>query len=225
MRVSLLSLAVLIVISGGCKTTEVVNECTYGLDPVTYQCKSAPSDATGGGGANDSGVPVGECIHGVDPFTGDCKGAPDASVAGPPDEGPVAAEDAPLPVDTATPGKCTTPGLLRIGNPCTDNTDCESCLCYGEFYLAPFRFCTKDCSSGSGSSCPLGDGEFPEYACLKFTAKQINDYELDHAGICMPRCQSVEECKIYGFQYNYCPDFYTEWEGSTVQAATTCQVK
>jgi hypothetical protein len=135
---------------------------------------------------------------------------------------PEVSEDAP------TPTKACNPQVdkmeLRVGMPCTENGQCETCYCYDEAYLAPFRFCTKDCSSGVNSSCSDESLDSEEFKCLKFTGAQIKDHDLKVQSLCMPTCQSVDDCKIYGpDDYNYCPNNGTQWEGKTVQARNTCQ--
>ena len=211
-RVRTALLLLLPALLGACTTKKMVYLCDK-TDPVTGECTGA-SEAGGDTTGNIGFVPPDGVTAAEDP--GGTTAGEDAQL----DETTTAAEDAGKPG-----GKCAQKGDLKIGMPCESDTQCETCLCYGEAYMAPFRFCTKDCSSGSGSDCPLGTGEFPEYACLKFTAKQVNEYGLEHGGICMPRCENAAECKIYAPDYDLCPQFQTDWQGATVQAARTCQIQ
>jgi hypothetical protein len=137
------------------------------------------------------------------------------------DLGKTAEEDVPKPSGQCDPRFDSM--HLSMGMPCTSNSECKTCYCYDEAYLAPFRFCTKDCSSGVGSSCSDESRDPEEFKCLKFTSKHVNDHELTIGGLCMPTCQSVEDCKIYAPAYGHCPSSTTKWEGSTVQARKTCQ--
>ena len=241
-------LAAVAVILAGCDTSETIYNCTYGANPGTGQCNPAP--ATTGGGTADGGATTGgagddagasttgggaRSTGGGTTSTGGGTAATGGDTGG---SGTGAAEDAgttaeplqdvgpPAPKDTFQPPKCTPnddPTKLRIGMPCSADDQCQTCLCYGESYLSPFRFCTKDCQSGTGSGCPQGEGPFPEYTCLRFTHKLITDYELTIEALCMPLCQNVEECAIYAPDYNVCES--PKWDGDTVAASKVCGIK
>ena len=219
-----------LILCAGCAKEETILECVHGIDPVTKLCNSAPAGGETGnetGGQTTGNDGFGEdCPFGKDRFTGECQPEPPDAGGGGTDD--VVASEDPGAADVKKDGQCDPfqdPMNLKMGNPCVGHCQCETGYCYDEAYMEPFRFCTKDCSSGPNSSCDSSSGDFPKYACLKFTAKQVNDYDLDFGGICAARCQNVEECAIYGPDYNHCPDFGTMWEGSTVQAANTCQVQ
>jgi hypothetical protein len=133
--------------------------------------------------------------------------------------------------DVRVDGICS-PGVdpmdREMGQPCTEHGQCGTCYCYDEAYMTGtgFRFCTKNCSSGPGSDCNSGNlsNDPYQYACLKFTVGQINDYDLKNGGICAIRCGSLDDCKIFAPDYDLCPQGDTEWDGKTIQATPTCQV-
>lgn len=202
-----------------CETEKSVINCVCGNNGIT--CLPCGQDAVQGG--TTTGGPMGQnCPHGVDSNTGECQPAPIVMN----DTGPMDQEEV-VPMETGPiPGRCDTmegPKTKKIGLPCADHAECESCLCYDEGYLSPNRFCTKDCSTGPASACPLGSGQTPEYACLRFTQALINDYELLYDAICVPRCQNTSDCYQYGTSWTQCTEGDTKWDGATVQAASTCQ--
>jgi hypothetical protein len=220
---TLISSLILVTALSACAEEDIiVCPAGYKYNPVSNTCKVDLADS---GQAMDN---TGSDSTGEAPDAG--SGPEDIAImdVGPEDTGPVAAEDAGA-QDIRIDGVCDPlidPMNLRIGMPCTSHTQCGTCYCYDEAYMAPFRFCTKNCSSGSGSACSDNNTKPDEYKCLKFTAKQVNDYDLNVGGICQASCQSVDDCKIYGPDYNFCPATGgTQWEGSTVQAANTCQVQ
>ncbi len=111
--------------------------------------------------------------------------------------------------------KCEgTKGNKTIGEECTDHCECETGWCYDEGYMAPFRYCTRPCEG----SC--GEG----YKCLLFLPAVHN---VKHTNICMPICNSIEECKQLSEKYNYCPpaNGETKWSGYTLAMAPTCQTE
>ena len=210
----------------GCSTEQTILKCKNGANQSGTGC--APSGSTDG---------VLDGVDGSD--TGDGSDGADGNLSGLSDtwsgstEDIVGSEDD----DTFTPdvradGVCL-PGVdpmdREMGQPCTAHTQCGTCYCYDEAYMTGtgFRFCTKDCSSGPGSDCNTGNisADPYQYACLKFTVSQINDYELKRGGICAVRCSSIDDCKIFAPDYDICPQGDTEWDGKTIQATPTCQVQ
>lgn len=199
----------ILLVFSGCPSEETIITCPHGIDPNTKTCKSAKQDVVdsedaGSQGQTDPGN-TGPTDSGVDPNADTV-----AEDAGPVDAGPV-------------DGQCTITDEMnrKIGQPCTSHTQCETCYCYDEAYLSPFRFCTLDCSEGVGSSCPNEDGAAPEFACIRFTVGLAVAYDLKVSSICMPRCQSVSECKIYAPNYDACDD---SWDGVSIQAVNTCAI-
>ncbi len=230
----LLSATGVVVLVIGCDSEKTVTECAFGVDPSTLRCRTEPYDSGGNAAAEpDSGDP-GPSVERPDAGSGedDVRELPDV-VAGE-DTGPIASE-VPDVVSTGLadgqciPGHAETPMDRRIGFPCSSHGECESCYCYDEQYLSwgpgetggRFRFCTLDCSGGTGSSCAAAGIDDYEYACVKFTSQLVSDYELEVAGVCVPRCQKAEECQAYGPQYNQCG---SSWEGASIQAIGTCQI-
>jgi hypothetical protein len=127
--------------------------------------------------------------------------------------------------DADVVGQCNSgdPQALRIGMPCSSHSQCGSCYCYDEAYMAPFRFCTVDCSSGTGAACSDWDtpnSDKPEYVCVRFTQQLIETYDLGTASVCMPRCQDAADCAIYTAEYKHCGSV---WDGQHVQGLGTCQ--
>lgn len=112
-------------------------------------------------------------------------------------------------VDTGTcnveSGLCQGPqGLIPVGGPCVNMTDCESGLCFDEPSLGPpGGYCTSLCQL-SDPVCP-GDG-----VCVDFFG-----YTMD-AGFCMDGCASTPDCRT-GYtcqanQYNPPPnDTICDW--------------
>ena len=200
-----------------CSTSEdTILTCPHGLNRSTNTCYPGPQDV-GPIATEDPGpaTPAGDTAP------------PDFDNGGSTDLKDTAAEDpGPVYVDSGPADGTCNPGLdpmnLKIGMPCTSHTQCESCYCYDEAYLFPFRFCTQNCQAGSGSSCPNPEIGTPLYACIEFKTEQIKQFELSVPAICMPRCQSVADCTIYSGQYNACDD---EWEGASIQAVDTCMIK
>lgn len=181
----------------GCSATENVIVCKHGVDPVTQKCA--------GPAGTDVGVPLDGNQDGGVP--------PDVNVS----------EDTSNPVPQCTLG--IDPMNRKIGEPCSSHGDCETCLCYDEGYLSPFRFCTQNCESGLGSSCPSGTGRFDEYTCLRFAQKNITDHDLNIEAICMPVCQDAGDCGVYAPNYNTCSSFDTKWDGKTIAGQSTCQIQ
>lgn len=217
----------------GCSGAQSVSNCTYGIDPVSLQCLTAPSNDTSGNQTDDSGgepEPEPDVIE-----LPDVVDLPDIVDVGLPDNGPVVAEDVGgnEPQDVRIDGQCNPtldPMNLRAGMPCTGHTDCETCYCYDEAYLAwgassgggSFRFCTQKCEQGAGSSCSELGLTTDEYKCVRFAQQNINDYGLTVEAICMPYCDDASSCEKYGPQYDECG---TSWDGKSIQATPTCQVK
>jgi len=134
--------------------------------------------------------------------------------------------------DTQADGTCspTDPRDRRVGQPCTSHTQCETCYCYDEAYMGAnlpgaFRFCSVPCGSGVSGDCALYGNDKEEYKCIRFTQALINDNNLSVEGLCMPACQTAQECAIYSDKYTYCAPKgkTTKWGGDTIQAASTCQ--
>lgn len=199
-----------------CSTTDTVKQCPFGYCNAIRDCCAGPQETNTTTGADDTGTTDGGGTDGDD--------IPDVSQ--PEDDGPVAAEDAGMAAqDVKKDGQChfSDPQNLRIGMPCSDHAQCETCYCYDGAYLSPFRFCTQDCSSGPGTSCSDWDNpnaENPEYACVRFTQSLINTYDLAVEAVCMPRCGSAAECQLYAPDYNHCG---ASWDGQTIQGIGTCQ--
>jgi hypothetical protein len=109
----------------------------------------------------------------------------------------------------------------KIGQECTDDCECETGYCYDEKYMSPFRFCTQECA-GVVKGCPNPEGE-KIYECLIFGTAHKDSYNLKVLSICMPKCNSVADCKAISDKYNYCPGkSFTEWEDITI-GASSCQ--
>jgi len=216
------------VVAAACTTTETIKICEHGVNPVSKQCNPPGNSeqATAGDTTGDDETGPKDCPNGLDPQTLECQEAIPKDVVAAEDPG-TQGTGTQVGEDVKQDGVCdfTDQQNLKIGMPCTSHGQCETCYCYDEEYLAPFRFCTLDCSSGPGSECPYGPGDNPEYACLRFTQDLIKSYDLTVDAICMPRCSNAQECKIYAPNYNSCPTSDTKWEGWTIQAAKTCQVK
>ena len=214
--------------SVGCSTEQTVLKCANGPNASGTGC--APSgQASGTSGTTDGGDggPGNSGIDGTDGEVADVYSGDSG------DDDIIASEGEDIRAeDIRIDGVCL-PGIDKMdremGQPCTAHTDCGTCYCYDEAYMTGtgFRFCTKNCSSGPGSDCNEGNlsPDPYQYACLKFTVGQINDYELKHGGICAVRCSSLDDCKIFAPDYNSCPQGDTKWEGKTIQATPTCQIQ
>jgi hypothetical protein len=181
----------------GCTATENVIVCTHGVDPVTQKCAGPVGSDTGGpfDGVQGDGSALEDTVQ----------------------------EDTAKPVPQCTAG--IDPMNRKIGEPCSSHGECETCLCYDEAYLSPFRFCTMSCESGLGSSCPAGTGRFNDYTCLRFAQKNIKDHNLTIEAICMPVCQDASDCGVYAPNYNTCSSFDTKWDGKTIAGQSTCQIQ
>jgi len=105
--------------------------------------------------------------------------------------------------------------LLQIGEVCNADCDCETGLCYDEAYVAPHKICSRECEGG------CGDG----YKCLVFSTVHWDKYPMDLHTLCMPTCDSVDDCKAYSDIYTYCPTSMTQWELQTVTGMPTCQTE
>ncbi len=196
----------------GCGVEQTIVSCGGTFDPVSRKCMES---------SDSGGVQRSDTLEDLGAGAADTGAGADTGGPTKPDVSLVS-ED-PGSFDASPTCSAANPGLGKIGHPCTGHTDCETCYCYDEAYLSPYRFCTKDCSSGGDSACPLGTGDFPEYACVKFTQAQIKDFSLVHTGICTPRCISQSDCKLYGPDWGYCPKSQTTWEDAVVAAVGTCQ--
>ena len=123
------------------------------------------------------------------------------------------------------PPACTVPGTKPTGAACTDHCECRTGYCYDEDYLGGFRFCTRECG---GVTCGSEDQEpgdtVQRHVCLQFNSAHIDKYGLTKHDICQKRCNSVDECKLLGSAYDYCPN-QTQWEGYTMAAVGTCQIE
>lgn len=219
----------------GCNSTRSVTECALGVDPSTLRCRTEAQDS-GGTAQNEPDSTPGPSQELPDVVERDEGPALIDIVEAVEDTGPIATEQPDVPISTGLadgmciPGNEESPMDRRIGMPCTSHGQCESCYCYDEQYLswgqgeggAPFRFCTLKCTGGQGSSCAAAGFDDYEYACVKFTTKLIDDYELEVGGVCVPRCQSAAECESYAPQYNSCG---SHWEGAAIQAVGTCQIE
>jgi len=171
------------------------------------------------------------CQYGLDPNTQKCMG-PGGPDVGPLDSGSTSdtiSNSDTVGEDVGEPRYECVDGVdsqhLKIGQPCTSHGQCNSCYCYNEAYLSPFRFCTQPCGSGVGSACPAGTGEFDEFTCLGFAMKNIQDHGLKVEDICMPVCEDVEDCALYAPNYNVCTKFDTKWDGKTISARSTCSIQ
>jgi hypothetical protein len=242
---------IIVLFASACTPAEEVINCPANApiyDPVKNECRGATPtcgddqelDSSTGQCVDQQSVncPPGTPVY--NPNTQSCEeegGAADAggtmsdagnlSDAGAEDTGPLVAEDAGS-QDIKIDGTCNPlvdPMDRRVGFPCNDHAQCGTCYCHDEAYMSPNRFCTKNCSSGAGSSCSDESDDPNEYVCLKFAAAQVNDYDLSVGGLCMPRCGSDAECKTYGPDY-ICPpkSVGTKWDEYTVQVNTTCQI-
>ncbi len=205
-----------------CSTEQTVLRCANGPNPSGTGCATAGqsdvatdgTDSTTGSNNNLSGLAD---VTGGGTFVDDIVASENNDISA---------------SDIRVDGVCL-PGVdnmdREMGQPCTAHTDCGTCYCYDEAYMTGtgFRFCTKDCSSGPGSDCNTGNlsPDPYQYACLKFTVSQINDYELKRGGICAVRCASIDDCKIFAPDYNLCPQGDTKWDGKTIQATPTCQIQ
>lgn len=109
----------------------------------------------------------------------------------------------------------------RIGEQCMDNCECESGMCYGEAYTAPYKFCTQECLGEKG--CPDKD---VVYKCLVFGPKHIDDFDISIMSICVPLCDTVADCQEFSGIWGYCPGTKksTSWDGVTLAVVGTCQI-
>jgi len=231
--ITTLSLAIAFATALSCSGARRVSTCAFGIDPVNQQCLTSPSSDTGGNQSDDAEDEPVQRPDVVD--LPDVLELPDIMDVGLPDSGPVIAEDVGgnEPQDVRIDGQCNPtldPMDLRAGMPCNGHTDCETCYCYDEAYLAwgassgggSFRFCTQKCEQGAGSSCSDLGLTTDEYKCVRFAQQNIEDYGLTVEAICMPYCDDVSSCEKYGPQYDECG---TGWDGKSIQATPTCQVQ
>ncbi len=185
---------VVLVQVAACNNEQKIIVCTHGLDPQTQQCKGPDLPDSG---TPDSGVTF-DSVSTPDTFSEDIEDGPYQCVVG---------------LDLMN---------KAIGEPCSGHGDCDSCYCYDEGYLAPFRFCSQPCESGAGSGCPDGRGEFEQFTCLRFSQQNIKDYGLTVEAICMPVCETVSDCDD---SYNACSKYDTKWDGKTISGRSTCQIQ
>ena len=221
----------------GCSSAKTVQECANG-GSVANNCVLAPPADTSGQ-TEDTAAETPDTGPET-PDTGpvpDVQSLPDIPIVE--DEGPIATEDDITPFDVSgkKDGQCDPsnaedyPMNLGVGMPCTSHSQCSTCYCYDEAYLnwgqnpengQPFRFCTQVCEQGAKSSCDeLATGTTDDITCARFTQKQIIDYELNYDAVCVPTCQTVSDCQIFGEQYDQCGSF---WEGKDISGGKHCQI-
>ena len=118
------------------------------------------------------------------------------------------------------------PSPIPIGHPCQDNCECETGLCYREAYTLGIGICSKECiGEAGGTGCP---DEGDKFKCLIFTTALKDTYGLTIMSLCMPICNSLQDCKAISDVYGYCPGngkTMTTWEGATIGGQATCQIK
>lgn len=108
----------------------------------------------------------------------------------------------------------------KLGEECSDHCECETGYCYDEAYMKPFRFCTRECAG----KCANSEGTL---TCLNLNYNTfIEKYKITKKWLCVPTCNSVEDCKKLSPKYNYCPGNgkgMTKWDGITIGGRATCQ--
>ena len=102
----------------------------------------------------------------------------------------------------------TSTGTKKMGEPCTDHSECKTGYCYDEWYLGwtgGFRFCTAACNgcpTGQSQLCSSFDEPDPgiKHTCIIFTSCHANEFgAFDVQGICVPKCNN---------NFQHCTNWY-----------------
>ena len=107
------------------------------------------------------------------------------------------------------PGPKDVPETGRLhGWACTKDDQCR----YGTCYDAPnithgaFKICTKDCNEPSNGSCYNDDTDTVHFTSLRWGT--FHPEETIHC-YCVPKCETVSDCKQIDPRYNACQRTYT----------------
>jgi hypothetical protein len=168
----------------------------------------------------------------------------DNGTPGTPDTTSTGTETATETVDT-TPSEGSCPPeiahTVKMGGSCTKSCECfEGTVCYNEAYMKGYRFCTRKCNTGDGSStCNQGAGIDPKdleageaYTCTAATTGpkyKKEPYNLTLVPFCVPKCKYATDCAKFNGPWDACSaeypgDGFTYWFDSTV-ASPSCVVK